>query len=76
MTLSTLDLTGVACPINFVRTKLKLETMALGDQLQVTLDDGEPIESVAKSILEEGQQIASKQRVASGAWELLILKCC
>ncbi len=74
MTLITLDLTGVVCPINFVRTKLKLETLALGDQLQVTLDDGEAIESVATSILEEGQQIISKLRAASGAWELVILK--
>jgi sulfite reductase (ferredoxin) len=38
-----LDLKGVACPFNFVRTKLKLEEMESGDILAVILDDGEPI---------------------------------
>ena len=73
MTLITLDLTGVVCPINFVRTKLKLETMSVGEELQVLLDDGEPIESVTKSILEEGQLIVSKTR-SGDHWRLLIRK--
>ncbi len=73
MTLITLDLTGVVCPINFVRTKLKLETMSVGEELQVILDDGEPIESVSKSILEEGQEIVSKSR-SGDHWNLLIRK--
>ncbi len=73
MTLISLDLSGVVCPINFVRTKLKLETMSVGQELQVILDDGEPIESVSKSILEEGQEIISKTR-SGDKWKLLIRK--
>ncbi len=73
MQVITLDLTGVPCPINFVRTKLKLEELAIGDQLQVTLDDGEPIESVTKSMTEEGQRIMSRIH-NQGCWLLLIQK--
>ncbi len=73
MSTNTLDLIGVVCPINFVRTKLKLETLNIGDELFVLLDDGEPIESVSKSIFEEGQEIISKTK-SGDYWKLLIRK--
>jgi TusA-related sulfurtransferase len=38
-----LDLRGTPCPINFVKTKLKLERMAAGQVLEVWLDPGEPV---------------------------------
>lgn len=54
---ATLDLRGVMCPINFVKTKLKLESMDAGEVLEVILDSGEPIQNVPKSIKEEGHRI-------------------
>ncbi|MEG3438869.1 sulfurtransferase TusA family protein [Pannus brasiliensis CCIBt3594] len=56
---ATLDLRGTPCPINFVRTKLKLETLDAGELLEVWLDAGEPIEQVPPSLTVEGYQIAS-----------------
>lgn len=53
----TLDLRGTPCPINFVRTKLKLEKMENGKTLEVWLDPGEPIEQVPDSLKMEGYQI-------------------
>ncbi|MBI3994565.1 MAG: sulfurtransferase TusA family protein, partial [Nitrospirae bacterium] len=35
-----LDLSGVACPINYVKTKLKLEELEIGQRLEVILDEG------------------------------------
>ncbi|OUC16689.1 MAG: redox protein, regulator of disulfide bond formation [Alkalinema sp. CACIAM 70d] len=52
-----LDLRGTPCPINFVRTKLKLEQMAPGELLEVWLDPGEPIEQVPDSLTMEGYQV-------------------
>ncbi len=54
---ASLDLRGVMCPINFVKTKLKLESMEAGEVLEVILDSGEPIQNVPKSIKEEGHRI-------------------
>jgi TusA-related sulfurtransferase len=54
----TLDLRGTPCPINFVRTKLKLEQMAPGQLLEVWLDPGEPIEQVPDSLTMAGYTIA------------------
>lgn len=52
-----LDLRGTPCPINFVRTKLKLEQLPPGSLLEVWLDPGEPIEQVPHSLTMEGYQI-------------------
>lgn len=52
-----LDLRGTPCPINFVRTKLRLEQMETGTLLEVWLDPGEPIEQVPDSLKMEGYPI-------------------
>ena len=58
-----LDLRGVICPYNFVKTKLKLDSLEIGDQLRVLLDEGEPIRNVPQSITNEGHQILKQERV-------------
>lgn len=52
-----LDLRGTPCPLNFVRTKLRLEKMPPGSLLEVWLDPGEPIEQVPDSLKMEGYGI-------------------
>ncbi|WP_267384127.1 sulfurtransferase TusA family protein [Cyanobacterium sp. uoEpiScrs1] len=52
-----LDLRGISCPINFVRTKLKLQQMSPGLLLEVWLDPGEPIEQVPDSLAMEGYHV-------------------
>jgi len=54
-----LDLRGTPCPLNFVRTKLKLERMAPGSLLEVWLDPGEPIEQVPDSLKMDGYRVES-----------------
>lgn len=54
---SVLNLTGVVCPMNFVKTKLRLELMQPGEILEVTLDKGEPIKNVPRSVKAEGHKI-------------------
>ena len=57
-----MDLRGVLCPMNFVKTKLKLEGMEAGQVLEIILDSGEPIQNVPKSIKEEGHRIVEVKR--------------
>lgn len=52
-----LDLKGVACPMNYVKVKLKLETMAVGQELEVILDQGEPFRMVPASLRNDGHEI-------------------
>ncbi|MEC4983822.1 MAG: sulfurtransferase TusA family protein [Oscillatoria sp. PMC 1068.18] len=52
-----LDLRGTPCPINLVRTKLRLEKMSPGSLLEVWLDPGEPIEQVPDSLVMQGYKL-------------------
>jgi tRNA 2-thiouridine synthesizing protein A len=54
---TALDLTGVACPLNWVKTKLALEQLPPGDSIEVRLDPGEAIESVPRSAREDGHDV-------------------
>jgi len=52
-----IDITKEICPMTFVKTKLKLETMSRGQVLEVTLREGEPLINVPKSVEEDGHKI-------------------
>ncbi|MFC1567899.1 sulfurtransferase TusA family protein, partial [Pseudomonadota bacterium] len=69
-----LDLSGVACPMNFVKTKIKLSPMPIGSQLDVILDDGAPIENVPLSLEEQGQTILAKDKISDRQWKIRVEK--
>lgn len=71
---SILDLQGIPCPINYVKTKIKLDSLSSGDVLTVLLDDGEPIESVSTSVVEDGHKILAKKTLDAdpNSWELKV----
>ncbi|WP_071518414.1 sulfurtransferase TusA family protein [Geitlerinema sp. PCC 9228] len=52
-----IDLRGTPCPLNFVRTKMRLEKLEPGSLLEVWLDPGEPIEQVPESLTMEGYSV-------------------
>ena len=54
-----IDITNEICPMTFVKTKLKLETMNAGEVLEVTLREGEPLSNVPKSVKEDGHKVVS-----------------
>ncbi len=66
-----LDLRGVICPYNFVKTKLKLETMKEGQILSVLLDEGEPIRNVPRSVENEGHTVLGQEPI-DRAYRVLI----
>jgi len=67
------DFRGVACPMNFVKTKIELSSLKSGDLLEVWLDDGQPIQNVPGSVRNEGHEVVSLIQVED-YWKLLIRK--
>ncbi len=59
----TIDLRGVVCPLNFVKAKLELEKLPVGEILEVLLDDGEPVENVPASFADQGQEVLEIKKV-------------
>lgn len=70
---ANLDLRGVVCPINFVKTKLKLEELNSGEILEIVIDAGEPMANVPRSIKEEGHKIIKVEK-QNDHFRLLIQK--
>ncbi|MDH5526807.1 MAG: sulfurtransferase TusA family protein [Nitrospirota bacterium] len=71
---ATLDLKGVACPMNYVKTKLKLEMMPAGATLEVLLDDGEPIRNVPKSVANDGHDVFVNEPLGDGKHHRIVIK--
>ncbi len=69
----TRDLRGVACPMNFVKTKIELSGMKSGELLEILLDDGAPIQNVPGSLRNEGHYIL-EQKKNENFWSVLIRK--
>lgn len=54
-----LDITALVCPMTFVRTKLAVERLTVGQTLEVRLNAGEPLANVPRSLAEHGHSVLS-----------------
>lgn len=52
-----LDITAEVCPMTFVKTRLLIERMAVGETALVRLTGEEPIENVPASVTELGHAV-------------------
>ena len=69
-----LDLRGVACPMNFVKAKLRLEMLGQGETLVILLDDGEPVRNVPASLRSEGHAVDDLVDLGNGHWRFRVRK--
>lgn len=53
-----LDLRGTPCPLNFIRTRLTLESVPPGEVLEVLLDRGDPERMVAEGVAAAGHGVS------------------
>ncbi len=67
------DLRGVSCPMNFVKTKVELAKITVGQRLKIFLDDGEPIDNVPRSVTTEGHEILLQEK-SGDHWTVVIEK--
>ena len=72
--IETLDLRGEVCPYTFVRTRLKLEALALGASLDVLVDHEPATRNVPRSARDWGQEVASVDEVEAGVWRIRVVK--
>ena len=54
-----LDITADVCPMTFVKTKLLIERMSIGEVAEIRLPAGEPLENVPRSVEEHGHVLLS-----------------
>ena len=68
----SLDLKGIVCPFNYVRTKIRLEEMEPGQLLEIIIDEGEPLENVPPSLIKDGHNIERTVSFDNQSYRLLI----
>ncbi|MCS7170810.1 MAG: sulfurtransferase TusA family protein [Aquificaceae bacterium] len=69
-----LDIRGDVCPFTFVKSKLVLEQMELGQILRVIVDYKPSADNVPKSMREEGQEVLGVNQLSENTWEIIIKK--
>jgi tRNA 2-thiouridine synthesizing protein A len=66
----TLDITGLVCPMTFVRTRLALDCMERGQTLLVLLRGDEPRRNVPATALVQGHTVVEQLDGADGITRL------
>jgi tRNA 2-thiouridine synthesizing protein A len=62
MTITTLDLTGLKCPLPALRTRKALKTMRGGDRLEVCCTDPLAVIDIPNLVRETGDRVESSER--------------
>lgn len=57
------DLRPYACPLTYVKTRIALERLDAGEQLELWLAAGEAVENVPRSAAEEGHRVLALERL-------------
>lgn len=57
MSARVVDLRPYACPLTYVKTRIALERLAAGEQLELWLAAGEAVENVPRSAAEDGHRV-------------------
>jgi tRNA 2-thiouridine synthesizing protein A len=74
MTVTEIDLRGEVCPYTFVKTKLKLEELEIGDELIAIYDHAPAVENVPRSLKNEGHKILGIEQLDHSLWKVRIRK--
>ncbi len=69
----SIDLRGLACPLNYVRCCLAIEELSSSEHLEVFLDIGEPEEMVVSGLKEGGHYVEIIQK--NSHWVRLMVAC-
>lgn len=69
-----INIKGLVCPYTFVKAKLAIESMEIGQILEILLDYEEAARSIPKSMEDHGQKILKIEKINDSDWILQIRK--
>lgn len=70
--METLDLRKIPCPKNTAKALIYLATVDSGEQVEILLDDGEPISNVPPSLKIEGHLVLEIKQSPDGYWAVTV----
>jgi tRNA 2-thiouridine synthesizing protein A len=69
-----LDIRGEVCPYTYVKTRLALEELEVGQVLRVLVDYEPATRNVPRSVAAQGDEVLWVEPVEEGAWAIWIQK--
>jgi TusA-related sulfurtransferase len=69
-----INIKGLVCPYTFVKAKLAVEAMEVGQVLEILLDYEEASRSIPKSMEDHGQKVLKVEKINDTDWVLFIRK--
>ena len=70
----TVDITDKVCPLTFVQAKFAMDELEDGEFIAIRMNDGEPVQNLPRSIIEEGHQILKLVNNEDGTYNLIVKK--
>ena len=61
-------------PASFVKAKVAIDELEDGEVIAISMNDGEPVQNVPRSIKEEGHQILKLVNNEDGTYNLIVKK--
>ncbi len=68
------DIRGLVCPYTFVRSKLAIESLELGQVLEILLDYKDATENIPKSMQDHGQKVLKVEKINDREWIIVVRK--
>ena len=69
-----IDIRGLVCPYTFVKAKLAVEAMEIGQVLEILLDYEEATRSIPNSMRDHGQSVKKVEQVSDTDWIIRVRK--
>jgi TusA-related sulfurtransferase len=69
-----IDITAETCPMTFVRTRLALDTLQIGEILLVRLRGEDPLRNVPRAAADQGHDPLDLIAEPDGSWLLVLRK--
>ena len=74
MSTFNIDITKEHCPMTFVKTKIELSKLKQGDVLNVLVSEGEPLENIPKSSVEQGYKVLTVSETEKKGTHLIVIQ--
>ena len=69
-----LDVTKEHCPMTFVKVKIELSKLKVGDILNVLVTEGEPLENIPRSSEEQGFKVLSVSEAEAKGTHVIVIQ--
>lgn len=70
----TINIKGLVCPYTFVKAKLAIEDMEVGQILEILLDYEEASRNIPKSMEDHGHKVLKVEKINDTDWVIVVRK--